>query len=64
MKRLWTVLVKILTSDTDNYEINESVFIIVLLTLLIALLISFMVAKKNNLYHKPVSKETPMNEVE
>lgn len=63
MERVWTVLVKIFTSETDNQGINESVLFIVVAGLLIALSISIVVARKNNLYHRPKKKEKQVTEV-
>ena len=49
MKGLWIFLVNIFTYK-ENYNINLTALFVVLSCLLVALTISMIVAKKNNLY--------------
>jgi hypothetical protein len=49
MDRLLFV-VRFFTGDQETYNLNEGVLITVLVSLIIALVISFFLAKKNHLY--------------
>jgi hypothetical protein len=64
MERVWAVIVKIFTSETDYRGINERLLILVLVALLFALLISIIVARKNNLFHRPEKKNSRVTEAE
>lgn len=52
MKGIIVFLVKFFTGNKESYNLNVGVLISVLLCLSIALIISFILAKKNHLYGK------------
>ncbi len=50
MERFWTLIVNFFVGNQESYSLKEGTLILVLAILLIALTISFVVAKRNHLY--------------
>ena len=57
MEAILVFIVKLFSGNKETYDLNEGALIIVLVGLLIALLISFLLAKKNHLYSNRKSLE-------
>ncbi|MBP1755645.1 MAG: hypothetical protein H6Q59_2043 [Firmicutes bacterium] len=53
MDGIWIFIVSLFSGSKETYNLNEGVLVTVLIGLLVALSISFAVAKKNHLYSKP-----------
>ncbi len=64
MKGIVAFFVNLLFSNQETYNLNEGVLIIVLISLLAALTISIIVAKKNNLFNKPMGYDDPLGETD
>ena len=64
MEGILAFFVNFLFSNQETYNLNEGVLIIVLISLLIALTISIIVAKKNNLFSKSIGYEDPLGETD
>lgn len=52
MEGIWIFLMTLFSGSKETYNLNAGVLITVLIGLLVALSISFAVAKKNHLYSK------------
>lgn len=64
MKGILAFFVNLLFSNQETYNLNEGVLILVLISLLTALTISIIVAKKNNLFSKPGGYEDPLGDTD
>jgi hypothetical protein len=64
MEGILAFFVNLLFSNQETYNLNEGVLIVVLISLLTALTISIIVAKKNNLFSKSGGYEDPLGETD
>ena len=64
MEGIVAFIINLFFSDQETYNLNEGVLIIVLISLLTALTISIIVAKKNNLFSKPTGYDDPLGETD
>ena len=62
MEQIWTFLVNFFVRNQESLSLKEGTLIIVLISLLVALTISFIVAKKNHLYGSNNRYDEPMSE--
>lgn len=64
MEKIVVFFVNLFFSNQETYNLNEGVLIIVLISLITALTISIIVAKKNNLFNKPTGYDDPLGEMD
>lgn len=64
MERVWTLLVSFFSGKHEIYNLKAGPLIIVITGLLIALLISIIVARKNNLYSRSGSLDESLSDVD
>ncbi len=64
MERFWISLVDFFSWNNESYSLKEGTLILVLAILIIALTISFVVAKRNHLYGGMKHYDEAMNESE
>lgn len=57
MQKIYAFFVDFFVGRQETGNLNETALIIVLVILIVALLISIRLAKKNNLYNKHVQKD-------